>query len=118
MLILLLIVGDGIRDGVGAMTEFLDQFGSLLLHDLRLDDASQPLAKPTESTNVYFPMPPSGSIAWVSAYFAQSKNRVGVYLTAVPASGRQVPRWLRRMAVCAPRTAAALHAAGSGDPSD
>lgn len=157
---LLLIVGDGIREGVGAMTEFLDQFGSLqfsfglieigvfevpaigrlvqprvlaktvimkrtivsieasggarvldqqptssddpedevdprrtdraafyrrfwtdFLGNLQLDDASQPMANVTESTNVFFPMPPSGGTAWVSAYFMQTKKRVGVYLT-------------------------------------
>lgn len=157
---MLLIVGDGIREGVGAMTEFLDQFGSLqfsfglveigvfdlpsvgkivqprilaktvimkrtvvtidaagvgrvldegrasgegpddevdskrteratffrnfwaeFLRDLHLDDAAQPMANVTESTNIYFSMPPSGGTAWISAYFALSKNRVGVYLT-------------------------------------
>ena len=31
-------------------------------------------------TNLYFAMPPSGSTSWVSAFFSQSTNRVGVYL--------------------------------------
>jgi hypothetical protein len=153
---LLLIVGDGIREGVGALTEFLDRYGSLdftfglveiavfdvpgagrLLHprvlaktltirrsvvileppgvrlqhegeppeqsgeadpeaarrqafyegfwtrfvaELKLDDLSQPPARPTRTENIFFPMPPSSSEAWLSAYFAQSRNQVGVYL--------------------------------------
>ena len=158
---LLLIVGDGIREGVRALAEFLEQFGSLeftfglvevgvfdvdgigrlvqprilaktlvvkrtvvvadkgvtvreeetreseggepvdpaalaqrreleafylkfwtdFIGKLHLDDSSQPFAKPNTGTNIYFSMPPSGGTAWVSAYFAQSKSRVGVYLT-------------------------------------
>ena len=31
--------------------------------------------------NLFFPMPPGGSFAWVSAYVARSKNDAGVYLT-------------------------------------
>lgn len=152
---LILIVGDGIREGVHALTDFLDRFGSLeftfglvevgvyqhpeigrvvqprilakslivkrsivtfaqpgaqlveegvednekatpdpawqaraqwyfdfwtkFLATLRLDDASQPMARPNKSENIYFPQPPSGSQAWISAYFAQSKKQVGVY---------------------------------------
>jgi hypothetical protein len=147
---LLLIVGDGIREGAGAIANFLETVGSLeftfglvevalfrhpdvgllvlprvvartvefqrvvielaegtrvavprreaaadetaeryrfypafwaeFLRELRLDDATQPLAKPTKTENVYFPLPPNGGTAWVSAYFSKSKERVGVYL--------------------------------------
>lgn len=34
-----------------------------------------------KSTNIYFPMPPSGSFAWISAYVAQSTGKGGVYLS-------------------------------------
>lgn len=152
---LLLIVGDGIREGVHALTDFLDRYGSLeftfglveigvyehpdigrLIHprvlaktaiikrsivtvdkvlvlresgpeqevqeevdeewakrsvfyadfwtrflaSLAIDDASQPKAKVSKTENVYFYMPPSSTLAWVSAYFSQSKKQVGVYL--------------------------------------
>ena len=152
---LLLIVGDGIREGVGAITEFIERSGNLeftfglvemalfghpssdtlvqprvlaktmvvkrtlvsvvdgrvqieeesgalenesdptelsdsqklyqdiwskFVQRLSLDDASQPIGKPTKSQNYFLPMPPSGSQAWVSAYFASSQNCVGVYL--------------------------------------
>jgi hypothetical protein len=170
---MLLIVGDGIREGVGAMTEFLEKFGSLqfsfglvelavfdggnfgrlvvprvlakttiikrtvvtiegagrarvteeaepssfdqpvddqdpktkerasfyrsfwseFLAELRLDDETQPRPQAGESTNIFFPMPPSGSTAWVSAYFAQSKGRVGVYLTFAKGSGFGLEAW-------------------------
>ncbi|MCU0522906.1 MAG: DUF4268 domain-containing protein [Anaerolineae bacterium] len=152
---LLLIVGDGIREGVGALAEFLDRYGSLdftfglveigvfdvpqigrllqprilaktmtirrsvvvfeqpggrlevegaqqeasedvdpatakrnafyeafwssFLGELTFDDLTQPLAKPTRWANIYFPLP-CGNQGWLSAYFAQSKKQVGVYL--------------------------------------
>jgi hypothetical protein len=152
---LLLIVGDGIREGVHALTDFLDRYGSLefmfglieigvyenpsigrLIHprvlaktaiikrsivtidkglvlretgpeqealeevdeeaarrsafyrdfwakflkSFEIEDASQPKAKETKSENIYFYLPPSSSVAWVSAYFSQSRRQVGVYL--------------------------------------
>lgn len=42
-------------------------------------EASQFVAKPAASTNQYFWMP-QGSDGWISAYLAQSKGLVGVYL--------------------------------------
>lgn len=53
---------------------------SSLLKKLVLDDASQPIGKPTRTQNYFLPMPPSGGQAWVSAYFASSQHCVGVYL--------------------------------------
>jgi hypothetical protein len=50
------------------------------LIELTLDDSSQPIPGPTKITNLYFAMPPSGGTSWVSAFFSQSTNRVGVYL--------------------------------------
>ena len=34
----------------------------------------------TKGSFLYFSLPPSGSKAWISAYFSKSKSRVGVYL--------------------------------------
>ena len=65
-------LSDSARFYSGFWAEFLDE--------LRLDDASQPIAKPTKSENVYFKMPPSWNACWVSAYFSKTKNTVGVYL--------------------------------------
>lgn len=163
---LLLIVGDGIREGVHALTQFLDRYGSLefsfglvevgvyeeptlgrlihprvlaksailkrsvitlekglvlqeagpvqeaaeevdeewasrsayylafwtrFLQNFGVDDATQPIAKPSKTENIYFYMPPANDVAWVSAYFAQSKQRVGVYLRLVNSDiGRRV----------------------------
>jgi len=57
-------------------------FWSEYLNMLRLDDPQQPLpTKPARSTNIYFGMPPSAGMAWVSAYIAQSKGIAGAYLT-------------------------------------
>ncbi len=53
-------------------TEFKDQ--------LILDDPDQPISKPNRFGNLYFAMPPSGSVAWVSVYFLRAKNEVGIYL--------------------------------------
>ena len=50
-----------------------------LLEQLRLEE-QQPVSKPAVSTNQYFTMP-RGSEGWISAYLAQSRNEVGVYLT-------------------------------------
>jgi len=150
---LLLIVGDGVREGVGAITGFLESMGSLeftfglvelalhrmdggatlvqprvharttiinrqviriqddrhfleedveeqredaelselgqfyqtfwpeFLGDLRLDDASQPLPKPTRTGNVFLTMPPDKTSAWITVYFSQNQKQVGVFLT-------------------------------------
>lgn len=59
---------------------FYSSFWAGFLADLKLDDATQPLARPTKTENIYFPMPPSAGTAWVSAYFSKTKERVGVYL--------------------------------------
>jgi hypothetical protein len=59
---------------------FYSTFWQEFLDELRLDDSAQPLAKPTKSENIYFPMPPGSRTAWVSAYFSKTKGRTGVYL--------------------------------------
>jgi hypothetical protein len=67
-------------ESVSDRQKFYTKFWEEFLSELRLDDTSQPFAKPTRNENIYFPMPPSGSTAWTSAYFSTSKKRVGVYL--------------------------------------
>jgi len=148
---LLLIVGDGIKEGAGAIAEFLESVGSLeftfglvelalyrhddqglliqprviartvefqrsivvlpegarlesaaefdtaasreddelkafyqdfwkeFLDQLQLDDVSQQMANVSKTQNIYFSLPPSGGAAWISAYFAKSRETVGVY---------------------------------------
>ena len=70
------------REDAGLSDEavFYQTFWQEFLDSLRLDDASQPLANPTKSQNIYFPLPPAGGSSWVSAYFAKSSESVGVYL--------------------------------------
>ncbi len=154
---LLLVVGDGIREGVGAITEFLERYGTLqftfglvelaiyrmpdssmlvqprvlaqtaiikrtvisirdntvqveedaepdgrederelselerfyepfwsdFLAELKLDDVSQPMAKVTRQGKIFFPMPPSGGTAWITVYFYQRRQEVGVFLTFI-----------------------------------
>lgn len=56
-------------------------FWSEFLSRIKLDDGKQVIPKsPAKSTNLYFPMPPSGGAAWISAYLAQSAGYGGVYL--------------------------------------
>lgn len=43
-------------------------------------DPNQERPKLPRSTNLYLPMPPSGSIAWISVFLASSSQRAGVYL--------------------------------------
>jgi hypothetical protein len=62
--------------------ERFSQFWSEFFQKLVLDDKSQPISKPSRSTNQYFTMPPDPAwYAWVSAYLAQSGPGIGVYLT-------------------------------------
>lgn len=59
---------------------FYEQFWAKFIPTLQLDDTTQPLPKPTRSENIYLALPPSMAHGWISAYFAQSKKRVGVYM--------------------------------------
>jgi hypothetical protein len=97
---LLLIVGDGIREGVEAIAEYLQvhsglhfslglvekvradelqRFWSEFLEVLKLDDPEQPRAKPTRGTNIKFPLPPP--VSWLSVYRLQN-DHVGVFLSS------------------------------------
>jgi len=64
-------------------------FWSEFLAKLRLDDRSLVPTEPAKSTNQFFPMPPSGSLCWISAYVAQSTGRGGVYLTFAKSFGER-----------------------------
>lgn len=59
---------------------FEDFWGDLVTRHLRLNVPGQPQPKIPKSTNIFLPMPPSGSTSWVSGYLAQSNRRAGVYL--------------------------------------
>lgn len=72
--------------------EFYMSFWSEFLSELELDDTSQPLANKTKSQNVYFTMPPSGQISWVSAYFSGSSGDVGVYIRFSQSLGEKIYR--------------------------
>jgi hypothetical protein len=76
------LAGEQRREGDDLTDErrFYKQFWTDFLADLRLDDASQPIPDPTSITNLYFAMPPSGGVSWVSAFFSKSKSMIGVYL--------------------------------------
>ena len=61
--------------------EWFITFWREYLSKLRLPDATLMPREPAKSTNQYFAMPPSGNLAWLSAYIAQSSGKAGVYLT-------------------------------------
>jgi len=50
------------------------------IESLVLDDPEQPMAKPTALGNIFFPLPPSGSIAWVTTFFSKQEREVGCFL--------------------------------------
>lgn len=62
------------------MAAKFNAFWNAYINRLTLDDKSQPIKPAYSYTNQYFNMP-KGSNVSVSAYVAQSTNKVGVYLT-------------------------------------
>jgi Domain of unknown function (DUF4268) len=68
--------------------EWFREFWGEFLKTLRLDDESLMPIEPAKSTNQFFPMPPGGGMAWISAYIAQSAGRGGVYLKFAKAYDR------------------------------
>jgi hypothetical protein len=68
--------------------EWFQEFWGEFLQALHLDDESLMPIEPAKSTNQFFPMPPGGGMAWVSAYIAQSVGRGGVYLKFAKAYDR------------------------------
>ncbi len=66
---------------VSPQGKFFEEFWSdLVTRHLKLTVPGQPPPRIPKSTNLYLPMPPSGSTSWVSGYLAQSNRRAGVYL--------------------------------------
>lgn len=77
-------VEDATETNVGQREWFME-FWREYLSKLHLPDPSLLPREPAKSTNQYFPMPPGGSRAWLSAYIAQSSSKAGVYLTFLKA---------------------------------
>jgi hypothetical protein len=71
-----------------AQREWFMAFWRGFLDRLDLDDTSVMPTGPAKSPNQFFPMPPNGAMAWISAYIAQSLNKGGVYLTFAKAYAR------------------------------
>ena len=59
---------------------FYRQFWAEFIDELQLDDAAQQMPNVANSTNLYLMLPPRPGLIWVSAFFAKSKETVGVYL--------------------------------------
>lgn len=62
-------------------SEWYTKFWTELVNELSFDDPSQPLPKVSNSTNLMV-YPYSTKKIWISAYFMDSQNRVGVYCRA------------------------------------
>ncbi len=62
------------------LKRFYSDFWREFLDDLKLDDPAQPFPNQTKIGNVFLRMP-KGSSAWITLFFLQSDNRVGVFLT-------------------------------------
>lgn len=63
------------------LEKFYLKFWPELLKKIRLDDPSQPLPRTIGKVgNIFFPMPIPNS-SWLTVYFIQQKNNVGVFLT-------------------------------------
>ncbi len=56
------------------------EYWTRFLSELTLNDPEQPLPKPTALGNIIFPLPPSGSVAWVNVYFSKKYNEIGCFL--------------------------------------
>ncbi|GGY86308.1 hypothetical protein GCM10007071_37230 [Marinobacter zhanjiangensis] len=55
-------------------------FWTDFIQGLQLDDPDQPMANPIPKGNVFFPMPPRSSIAWLTLYFYKSGSEIGCFL--------------------------------------
>ncbi|HBE97598.1 MAG TPA: DUF4268 domain-containing protein [Verrucomicrobiales bacterium] len=58
--------------------KWYQDFWTELLGRLTLDDPSQPMANPTRTGNIFFPI--EKQQVWISAFFGQSRGLVGVYI--------------------------------------
>lgn len=71
-----------------AQREWFMSFWRAYIGKLKLDDQALIPTEPAKSTNQFFPMPPQGGMAWISAYIAQGTGKAGVYLTFAKAYTR------------------------------
>ena len=55
------------------------QFWSDLIAGLKLDDSSQPMAKPLKQGNIFFSFQPKSSM-WLTCYFLEKEHCIGVFL--------------------------------------
>lgn len=64
---------------------YYSQFWPEFVEGLQLDDTSQPMpSRKLEGRrhgNIFFAMPPSSGQAWITVYFYQKNNEIGVFLT-------------------------------------
>lgn len=56
------------------------QFWQRFIEDLRLDDPEQPMANPLAKGNMFFSMPPSSNVAWITLYFFKASSEIGCFL--------------------------------------
>lgn len=56
------------------------EYWTRFLVKLVLDDPEQPRPQPTALGNIFFPLPPSGGVAWVNVYFSKQHREVGCFL--------------------------------------
>ncbi len=68
-----------------SLRDWSSAFWKQFISRLHLDDASLTPKESAKSTNQFFPMPPGGGSAWISAYKSQSVGKGGAYLTFVKA---------------------------------
>ena len=74
---------------------FFESFWKEFISELEFDDPGQPLPNPTITQNLYI-YPGINKKAWISAYFNQSSNKVGVYFRCQnDANGIQIAESLR-----------------------
>lgn len=74
--------------------EFFKDFWMEFVAEMDLDDPGQMLPKPTQMQNIYI-YPGAQKYAWISAYFAQSQQRVGVYFRCQnDQNGLELAQWL------------------------
>ncbi|MEZ5535984.1 MAG: DUF4268 domain-containing protein [Thiolinea sp.] len=61
---------------------YYSQFWPEFIDELQLDDTSQPIPphKPGRRGNIFFGMPPGSGTAWITVYFDQQSQEVGVFL--------------------------------------
>jgi hypothetical protein len=76
--------------------EFYVAFWKEFISDLELDDPGQPLPDPANAQNLFLYPAPTTKQIWISAYFAKSMKRVGVYVrTRNNQEGHEITRYLK-----------------------